>query len=124
MSDTCPSCGSSTELPCYADCPTRLTAENTALKAEVEELKDGIALLQEIVNGDSSEDERLRAENAALKAEVEKLQNFVIFVDRWTNYKPNKPEKPTSYENCVKTIAPMVAEFRAAITQENQNAEG
>lgn len=63
------------------------------------------------------------AEITALKAEVEWLRNFVLFVDKWTNYKPNKPEKPTSYENCVKTIAPMAAEFRAALTQEKTDVD-
>jgi len=47
----------------------------------------------------------------SLYAEVERLREFVLFVDKWTNYKPNKPHQPTSYENCVKTIAPMAAEF-------------
>lgn len=58
---------------------------------------------------------------ASLKAEVARLREFVLFVDKWTNYKPNKPHQPTSYENCVKTIAPMAAEFRAALTQEKTN---
>jgi hypothetical protein len=67
-------------------------------------------------------DETIRLQDiriASLNAEVERLREFV---DKWTNYKPNKPHQPTIYENCVKTIAPMAAEFaeeaRAALTQE------
>ena len=54
----------------------------------------------------------------ALRAENERLREFVLFVDKWTNYKPNKPEKPTSYEDCVKTIAPMAREFARAALEE------
>ena len=40
----------------------------TALRAENERLKDANAQLQEIVNGDTAEEERLRAENEKLRA--------------------------------------------------------
>ena len=56
----------------------------------------------------------------ALRAENERLREFVLFVDKWTNYKPNKLEKPTSYEDCVKTIAPMAREFARAALEEKQ----
>lgn len=59
-----------------------------------------------------------REEIAALRADNERLREFVLFVDKWTNYKPNKPEKPTSYEDCVKTIAPMAREFARAALEE------
>lgn len=52
----------------------------------------------------------------ALCAENERLREFVRFVDRWANYKPNKTEKPTSPEDCLRIIAPMAADFaRAAL---------
>ena len=79
----------------------------TALRAENERLKEIGNQSEAMALGYATENERLR--------------EFVLFVDKWTNYKPNKPEKPTSYEDCVKTIAPMAREFaRAALEPSNE----
>jgi hypothetical protein len=100
-------------------------AEIERLKAEVEGQKNVNRLLASQVSAQRKEVERLTGERdrqydynaevifkiGALEAEVARLREFVLFVDKWTNYKPNKPHQPTSYENCVKTIAPMAAEF-------------
>jgi hypothetical protein len=65
--------------------------EIARLKAEVEELKDGIAHLQEIVNSDTSEEERIRAENVSFKAEVERKDAALRYYaepHKWPNDGP------------------------------------
>lgn len=48
-------------------------AKTSALRAENERLKDANAQLQEIVNGDTEEEERIRAENEKLRSALLKV---------------------------------------------------
>jgi regulator of replication initiation timing len=95
-------------------------AEYVEMKAQIDSLKADLAFQTEARLADGRDHMAKMAEMVEkitrLKAEVGRMREFVLFVDKWTNYKPNKPHQPTSYENCVKTIAPMAAEFRAALT--------
>lgn len=90
--------------------------EIASLKAEVERARVREQELADEANRLLGEVKASDKRIFYLTAEVARLREFVLFVDKWTNYKPSKPHQPTSYENCVKTIAPMAAEFRAALT--------
>lgn len=71
----------------YVDLPKLMddaAKELHALRAEVERLKDANAQLQEIVNGDTEEDERIRAENEKLRAALKMARPFI----GWAGYYP------------------------------------
>lgn len=71
MVDTCPSCGSSTEQPCYADCSTNLKAEITRLTELVVWHEANNARFHDVQSAHLKDVERLRS---ALTADDQTLR--------------------------------------------------